>query len=410
MLLQDARPKQNLTLSEYSEGTVELDPDALQRLRLAAGQRLQILPGEGRDRWIVRATQYVGGLATPDIQVLVRPKVPVSNLLLLLESDGKSFEHSSGLFDYATDQELLPAFATLFARRLDNALSSGASRSYVVNEAPLVTPRGRIDLAKQARTGWQPLPVECRFDEYEIDTPLNRLLAAAAQRMQRVFGVAAATRRSLGRSLQRLDGVRQLRTTDVLESHHFTRLDRHFLPAERLARLILSSDGLTDEIGVFSANAFFIDMNALFERFVSHRVARLLQGTFDVGMQHSVSLDQAGHVRMRPDLVLRRERTIVAVADIKYKITSDGVGKSGDYYQLLAYTTALRLQHGLLIYCQGTGDAPPREIIVRNSGQQLTTHAVQLDGSFSDIDEQMKVLACTLARLVEVSSGRLAAA
>ena len=50
------------------------------------------------------------------------------------------------------------------------------------------------------------------------------------------------------------------------------------------------------------------------------------------------------------------------VADTKYKITADGYARDTDYYQILAYTRALDVPAGMLIYCQRDGDAPPRAI------------------------------------------------
>ena len=410
MVANDLQTKQDLVLSEYSEGTIELGPAALQRLRAAAGDRLEIMPGDTRDSWIVRAKQHVGVLTTSDVQVLVRPKIPIANILLLLESDGQALRPADGLFDYAGDLEFAPAFATLYARRLESALAAGAMRAYVANEEELVTPRGRVDLARHVRTGWQILPVPCRFDEYQIDTPLNRLLVAAAERLARIAGVAAVTRRSLGRSLQRFEGVGPLRQSDTQLPHAFSRLDAHFRPAERLARIALDAGGVKDQVGRFTADAFFVDMNRLFEEFISNRLASLLSGRFAVGTQHRVPLDLTGFVRMIPDLVLRAHGDVVAVADVKYKVTSEGIGRTNDYYQLLAYTTALNLRFGLLIYCQSEHEVLPRGIVVKHSGQALRTYAVSLDGNAADIEAEMRRLAVFLTELSDASIPSSAAA
>lgn len=392
--------RRTLALSEYSEGVIELAPDALQRLRAAAEERLRIMPGDTRDTWIVRASQYVGMLTTPDVQILVRPKVPIENVLLLLESDGKPLRSDGGTTGYATDEELVPAFATLYARSLEGGLSSGIMRAYVANEDRLVTPRGRIDLPRHVRRGWEVLPTSCRFDEYEIDTPLNRVLRAAAERLARMSGGTVATRRSLNRSIQRLDGVQSLRPSDLQQPHVFSRLDAHLRPVERLARIALSAGSVTNRFGQVMADAFFLDMNRLFEDFVSHRLARLLQGRCFVDRQPSIHFDIAQEVKMFPDLVLRTDTGVAAVADIKYKVAGDGLGRTADYYQLLAYTTALELERGLLIYCQSDGEVPPREIVVRHSGHVLRTHAVRLDGSAADIEREMQRLAAEIVGLV----------
>jgi 5-methylcytosine-specific restriction enzyme subunit McrC len=55
----------------------------------------------------------------------------------------------------------------------------------------------------------------------------------------------------------------------------------------------------------------------------------------------------SGQVRMKPDLEFRRQGTTAYVGDIKYKLTADARARNADYYQLLAYTTAMDLPEGV---------------------------------------------------------------
>ncbi len=100
------------------------------------------------------------------------------------------------------------------------------------------------------------------------------------------------------------------------------------------------------------------------------------------------------------------------MADIKYKIATadfrfdkgETAGRHGDYYQLLAYTAALGLKEGTLIYCADVNDGEPAEpvsvvslarstITVQNLGTKLHAVAIDLSGSPSDIDAQITALA-----------------
>ena len=56
-------------------------------------------------------------------------------------------------------------------------------------------------------------------------------------------------------------------------------------------------------------------------------------------------LGAGNQVAMYPDLVFRdlREGQVRYVGYIKYKLIDSGSGRSSDYYQLLAYTTAARI-------------------------------------------------------------------
>ena len=88
-------------------------------------------------------------------------------------------------------------------------------------------------------------------------------------------------------------------------------------------------------------------------------------------------------MRIRPDLRFRHPRSgsVTYVGDIKYKLTADATARSADYYQLLAYTTALNLPEGVLIYCQADGGEPAGEVTVRHAGKKLHVRALDLSGS-----------------------------
>ena len=61
-------------------------------------------------------------------------------------------------------------------------------------------------------------------------------------------------------------------------------------------------------------------------------------------------LDEAGRVRLQPDLSWWDGRVCTFVGDAKYKRTKDERVPNADLYQMLAYATALDLPGGLLVY------------------------------------------------------------
>jgi 5-methylcytosine-specific restriction enzyme subunit McrC len=99
---------------------------------------------------------------------------------------------------------------------------------------------------------------------------------------------------------------------------------------------------------------------------------------------------------MRPDLVLYRHGDPVLVADIKYKLTDAGLGRSTDYYQLLAYCEALGLSRGVLLYAADIGDPPGVETVVTNSGLSLGLESVRLGGTAAAIESSISEVAHSL--------------
>ncbi len=103
------------------------------------------------------------------------------------------------------------------------------------------------------------------------------------------------------------------------------------------------------------------------------------------------SLDEGEKVSLLPDLVWRDGRRDIFVGDAKYKKITVASVPNADLYQLLAYTTALDLPSGLLIYAKSEADTATYE--VRHSGKRLEVAALDLSGTLEDVILQVGELA-----------------
>lgn len=100
----------------------------------------------------------------------------------------------------------------------------------------------------------------------------------------------------------------------------------------------------------------------------------------------------------KPDLVLFDGDAVVHVADAKYKVNRDGLGREADYYQILSYCIALGVRDGTLIYCQSDGPPLARTVVVEcpSGNVRLAAVAVSLAGSPANLEGQMALLADSL--------------
>jgi len=173
-----------------------------------------------------------------------------------------------------------------------------------------------------------------------------------------------------------------------------TRLNQHYAAAVDLARLVLRAAGPAHSRGSVGTASFLINMNDVFEDFVHGSLVNALRGRLDVVRQRVVPLGARGEVRSEPDLIfVEPSGRDLLVADIKYKLTTDGRGRSPDYYQLLAYCTSLGLARGILIYCDADGEQPPRSVRVRNQQTILETYRLGIKGAPSEIRDEIARLA-----------------
>jgi 5-methylcytosine-specific restriction enzyme subunit McrC len=326
--------------------------------------------------------------------VLIRPKIPLENLFYMLSAGQAEVNFGTSMVGFEED-ELLPALAAFYERLVAHTLRRGVLKAYKEHNETLVALRGRIDMPVMLRAGGMPAPIACRFDELSIDIPENRILRTAAVVLSTVPDVAPTVRRNLRRSVGVLDGV-EIVDPRAIPPINLTRLNRYYEPALRMAQVILRSGGIKHRAGRLEASTFLIDMNHLFERFVTIQLRRLLAGKLEVRDQVQTYLDTGHKVTMYPDLVFYRRGEPVLVADVKYKLIDDGLGRNPDYYQLLAYCSALGLTTGTLIYAVNDPVTGVMRLLVSNTEVVLSFSAIDLSGSRRRIELSLGDLASNL--------------
>lgn len=375
-----------LSVDETGPGTVrELTGDQVAGLLSVPGL-VRLSPASG-GRWRVAGNQTVGlvRLRTPagdTIDLRLRPKLPVRDLLFLLSHAPDDPWRPDPVTAAAADDDLLPALAALLARTTRRTLESGVLHGYRTVDEDLPLVRGRIRTGDQLRRVGLPLPVAVRYDDHTPDIAENRVLLAALHRAARLPGLPAPTRLALRHLADRLHGVRPLRPGAPLPRWTPTRLNARYAPALRLAELLLAGRSIRPEGGPpVTADGFLLDMAKVFERFVAATVRAALarHGVRCADQETHHRLDEAGRVPFRPDLVLYRAGRPVSVADTKYASLKPSAPPTDHLYQLLAYCTALGLPHGHLIYAAASRHSTPTPHVIRRSGITVTAHTLHLD-------------------------------
>ncbi len=393
-----------IALREHQGVEHELTRPQAAALQATASRLLTLEVTAGVDRYRVVAGSVVGTAHVAGVQVLVRPKIPLRNLLYLLGAGYDDIRWWEETFPYDREQELLPAFLAFFARSLQRALGAGLLRTYRWEDERLPTIRGRIDFAEQLRRPGLALPIPCRYEEFTADNRLNRYLRAAVRRALFVPEVPAALRSVLQAELARFEEVQDTAVgVDELDGYVHTRLDDHYRTPLALARILLAGGTISDRRGSTGAGTFAIDMNRLFEDFVAERLRRHLAPELVLEREPVTALDVDRKVHAKPDIVIRRSGGRIAhVADVKYKLSGSGFARNPDYYQLLAYATVMKQPAGTLIYHDAGGDDRlPTRIEVRNSPVALTTYRLDLRGDLREVEQQLLALATWLRERIE---------
>ena len=334
------------------------DRAVVEKLPASADGRLQI--EELRRGLRVRTRSWVGVVRLPTVEIRVVPKV-TGDLLGLV----RLLEYASGLDGLirlpddatveASGDSLLELFVLLFVEASERVLRRGLLSGYVEREDDLPMVRGRILGDRQVLERFGQLDrIICRFDELEHDIVENQLLTAVLQ-------VASPRVTSVGlqRRIARLRGVLEpICDTDQLDlagartTMTYNRLNAHYETAHQLGWLLFDALGIDDLFapGAVQSFSFLLNMNQLFERFVTRVVEQILPVTrYRVTSQISFKSvvwnvsSQRPYTNIIPDVVVERRGVSdcrVAI-DAKYKLYDERGFDQGDIYQTFLYAFAL---------------------------------------------------------------------
>ena len=308
-------------------------------------------------------------------------------------------------FDFGDADTVVEAFAAALVAAARRAFGRGLLHGYRTEEEALHTVRGRIVVAEQIRRRFDLLlPVEVRYDEFTDDILANRLVKAAAAQLGSMRLRSRETRRRLGWVAATLDNVSlvEFAPQDVPEVK-FDRLNAHYREVVELSRArVLRYRAFETDRGGMRANGFLMDMNVVFQEFVTValRENRLAFPRVSSASGTSTALDEAGRVGLRPDLVWREGSSCLFVGRCQVQ---EPHGRAHSQRRPLPVA---RLRHRArpagraadLRTGWGEDDVTP---IGPHASKRLEIAAVDLSGTIDDILQSVDALAGRVKSLRE---------
>ena len=395
----------HIDLKEYAPTDCALS--ATQRdtlLREASTLRLSIEPIVDRDSsYRLTAGPKVGAIEIGELSVLIEPKIGIPQLLsLACYAMGVFRSQEDRPFDFKESEALPDVLAIALASAARGAFVRGLLHGYREEEDALRTVRGRIMLEEQMRRRFGiGLPVEVRYDEFTDDILENRLVKAAVDRLSGMRLRSVKARRGLSWVAGMLEQVSPVEfgANDVPETR-FDRLNEHYRGVVGLARLVLRHSAFESGRGDVSASGFLMNMNDLFQEFVTVALREAL-GVSEQTLRSNrgLTLDEEEAVHLKPDLSWWDGAICTFVGDAKYKNLTSAPVPTADLYQLLAYATALDLPGGLLVYAQGEADTA--SYLVKHLRKRLDVVALDLSGTLDEVLGRVDYVAARVLALRE---------
>ncbi len=337
---------------------------------------IDILPQvQGRDYFDIRfqgdklritAGKYVGLIPLNErVYIDVEPKMPVGNLMAILSAvGGELIEMPILEREYraapGTAPPVLDAMASAFVASLRRIEVTGLPKAYEPVMEAGANLKGQINFNESIQRFWSQGTrhrAVCSYFELTADLVGNRLLRYAVHLLlaqHRATGAAASSVSALAHFEELLTraGIRleQVDPRNIARDLH-ERESREYVRALRLARLIVSGDGieLPASGSDVSLPSFLVNMESLFEGYVRHIIWKRLPDleVLDGNREGAKPLfDDRRIPPANPDVVVRRgEDECVVVFEAKYKVAEN----RDDVNQVLAYALSYRIPQIVLV-------------------------------------------------------------
>lgn len=234
-----------------------------------------------------------------------------------------NFEQPQIKTDAFTGQ-LTPLLIVHYLWCLNKILSQGLKRNYIIREDNLKSKvRGRIMMQKNLQKNIFPQRIDrtyCKFQEYTVDIPENRLLKKALSFSENYLNNLASSdyHKSLNHLKRQINQVKSAfsQISDKIEiyeikSLHSNNLFNQYTEAIKIAKMILQQfeySTTKSSLVQKSVPPFWIDMSRLFEIYVYSK----LYESYGNVIQFQVS----GHLKSVVDFIKTDEKLIL---DAKYK-------------------------------------------------------------------------------------------
>jgi 5-methylcytosine-specific restriction enzyme subunit McrC len=307
----------------------------------------------------VTTKAWVGVIRFSRVELRIVPKLVGGDLGVLAMfsycSGWKSLTHLNSLRTLATGgANLLDLVCHLLSDAASTLIREGLLQDYVAREELLPALRGRLRFRDQAMKRFGVMNVlECAFDEFESDILENQIIGAGLRRARSLATDDVVRERSgrLESAFAEVCASANLDPNTARQQLVYHRRNEQYRSAHQWAFLLFEGRAVSEffDAGDSDAPVFLLDMNRLFERFVTKLISDAYAGSLvHVAAQRrtpAVIVNEATlgtYSTLVPDLLLHAgpPTNRVLPLDAKYKLYDVAKVSPADIYQTFMYAIA----------------------------------------------------------------------
>lgn len=319
-----------------------------------------------------------------------------------------------GYADVATEEfsNTAELMAAILARGVSSQLKRGLGREYVDRTDTLSTLRGKIEVSESVKTrSVLRRQMVCSYDEFSVDTTMNRILKATMALFVR-SDIGKARKKELKRLLVYFGDVGDIDLATVDWHMRFDHNNQTYRMLMNVCWLVAKGLLQTRADGSSRLMDFLGEqrMSRLYEKFILEYYKRehpeLDAGAPYIGWVLDDSFDDMLPA-MHTDITLTRGGTVLII-DAKYygHTTQQQFDKrtvhSNNLYQIFTYVKNKEAElaragmphevSGMLLYARTDEDVQP-DGVYQMSGNQISVRTLDLNSEFSEITAQLDDIA-----------------
>ena len=305
--------------------------------------------------------------------------------------------------------------AAILERGVSLQLKRGLGQEYVSRSEARSSLRGKIEVTESVKS--QAIlrrQLVCSYDEFSVDTTMNRIIKATAALLVR-SDISKARKKSLKKLMVFFADVRDIDLRAVDWNMRYDRNNRTYRMLMAVCWLVVKGLLQTQSDGSVRMMDFFDEqrMSRLYEKFILeyyrkecphlHASASFIDWVLDDNFSH-------GLPKMRSDVTLSAGGRVLII-DAKYHTSTMQTYyekqsvKSGNLYQIFAYVKNKQIAFeragesvevsGMLLYAATDEEVQP-DATYRMSGNRISATTLDLDCPFEEIRAQLDGIADTI--------------
>ena len=293
---------------------------------------------------------------------------------------------------------------------LKSQIKRGIERGYVEHTEGIVGVRGRIDIAETLKGNtYTSNRLVCEYDEYTIDTPMNRIVKATLHLLS-LADIPMHRKKEIRDIMRYLTEVDKINLHDADWSFRYDRSNQTYRLLMGICELIYKGMLLSQGEGTTKLADFIDDssMHRLYEKFILEYYKREHKELKAAASQIPWALDDDNSNLlpiMQSDIMLENGENCFII-DAKYyshtltesSMYSAQTIHSGNLYQIFAYVKNKAAERkglnvsGMLLYAKTDEDLHPDERYAMD-GNDIYVRTLDLSLPFEDISRQLDAIA-----------------